>query len=478
MRARLAVLLLLAACDMSRPAKPQLDGGVQCDLAVGTGSIAIDVTCRNSRCGAIAVQEACSLQVRLGDCEEPASFDLRVAEDGAVLGGTSELFGTCQPLEPRPDGLFSLACERGTSTCRADIYAAGQTIDAELTTLRLVDGLYQMPASSNSQAIDRDDAFEGYLAGAALIGDQLAISTFRGEYSGLECARDPSELVFIDRATATVVHTATTPSCLTHLARDPSREELIGLFGGQAPQLGRFDRQGKLLASRALELPPETPELITIGLHLLDRRAYVVISSDDEPWYTFLIRADLDTLETIGASERMEAFTRTSRLYGERMIVGDVARAKVQSFDLEGRILPFIPVLDDTFVSDDVGFLAIHPDTENLMVATTGRRSAVWRLLPTATPAIIGRSQFYEAEAVPWAMSVWPPDRAVMAVGLTEQTEPYRAVLSLYEVAETRFRAGTLVLGRGLVSKLFTDPEDRVWAMLPWSGELVRITPR
>ncbi len=477
-RLSVALLLVLGACDMSRPVKPAIDAGIACDLAIGTGSVAVDLRCKTNRCAAYATEDGCNLSIALTECDELGSIELRIAENGEVLGGNSDVIGSCEPLLPRSDSLFSVVCTKDSTMCRADVYRPGQTIDAETVVVQIAQVEFEAPNKFEAQAIDRDDGFEGFLADAAVVGDRIAVSSFRGEYESLECNGDETELVFVERTSMAIVHTATAPDCLTRLVGDPLREELIGVFGSQPPVVGRFDRDGKLIASREVVIPENTPGLFSAGLHLLDRRAFLVITSDEDPRFTYVLTIEIDSLETVAASDRLGAFSRASEVRSDGFYLADVERALVQSIDLFGQIRAPIPLLDDTFISDDVGFFAVHPGTNNLLVSATGRRSAVWRVLPGGLPPVLGRAQFYEHHSVPWAMAPWPRDQAVMAVGMMRFDLPFEAELALYDVEETRFRAGTLPLGRGLVSKLITDPENRLWALLPWSAELVRITPR
>ena len=71
----------------------------------------------------------------------------------------------------------------------------------------------------------------------------------------------------------------------------------------------------------------------------------------------------------------------------------------------------------------------------------------------------------------------WPAAPAEQLVGLTGLGPTFEAGLAWLDVAERHFVPGVLPIGRGVVRALAPDEAGRVWALLPWSGEIVRVGP-
>jgi len=90
---------------------------------------------------------------------------------------------------------------------------------------------------------------------------------------------------------------------------------------------------------------------------------------------------------------------------------------------------------------------------------------------------VIGAGVPYEREMVPWAISAWPADTDRVAVGMLA-TVDMNGYLALFSVADQRFSGGSVYLDPGVVRALDADSSGRIFAVMGWSGVLVRVTPR
>jgi hypothetical protein len=78
----------------------------------------------------------------------------------------------------------------------------------------------------------------------------------------------------------------------------------------------------------------------------------------------------------------------------------------------------------------------------------------------------------------PIAVGAWPLDPDRLLVGDFIEGGDWAAHLSVYDVSDVRYLYGSVPVGRGHMRFLSQDTQGRVWAALPWSGEVLRITPK
>lgn len=477
MRARFLILSLIAACDWSRPPRPIPDVPIEeCAPIVGTGSVAIDLSCEPDRCAAFASESACRLELTISEC---MNVQLSARTDPQLLFEPSAELGTCVAAEPRTDALAAFICETTTGMCRGDLYPVSQTIEVEdLSIVKIFDVPFQAYNGTDHDPLDRGSVLYGYLSDAEMVGGRIAVGGLDGRYKRPRCTTDRSTISFVD-LDSLAVETTTAPPCLFRLALDSAHDELIGLFGGGAPSLARFDLRGRLLASKPVVIPLETGFQYPVGLAIdASGRARVTITSDDNPRFTYVISVDLPSLDVAVTSDRIGAFVRSSALDGDEIFASDHEGEQLRRVGADGHLLSALVLFGEVLLANDPGFVFRPPGSERLFVSTTGRRGGTWVLEPGAQQMLVGAALDFHERGVPWAMSTWPKDQRVIAVGVTEGVGEFAARLALFDVEEVHYRAPTLRIGQGLVGKMLVDPRGRVWALLNWSAELVRITPR
>lgn len=90
-----------------------------------------------------------------------------------------------------------------------------------------------------------------------------------------------------------------------------------------------------------------------------------------------------------------------------------------------------------------------------------------------------GLTMPFERIVFPTSVHPWPADVDVLIVGgvAPDADGTYDAVVMFYDTRHARFLPGTWPIGQGAVTRMLTDRAGRVWALLPWAGEVVRLTP-
>src|SRR5262249_40423631 len=75
-------------------------------------------------------------------------------------------------------------------------------------------------------------------------------------------------------------------------------------------------------------------------------------------------------------------------------------------------------------------------------------------------------------------LSFWPKAAVpTLLVGATSQGT-WRALAGLFDLEAQRFRPGLIDVGHGVINRIRDDGKGRLLVLLPWSAELVRLTPR
>jgi hypothetical protein len=78
------------------------------------------------------------------------------------------------------------------------------------------------------------------------------------------------------------------------------------------------------------------------------------------------------------------------------------------------------------------------------------------------------------------SVAPWPLDDKQVLVGghVLSANGARRAVVTLLDVEAGRFLPEVFEIGDQSVTRIRTDAKGRLWALLPWSGQVVRLTPK
>lgn len=474
-------LVLAPGCDISRPTRSRPDGSTGCPRVFGEGErVWVDSTCFLTRCQARASQDGCSARITLEGCA-PLVVEVTIdAKGGATFAPSPEL-GTCTSSEPKPESLLASSCDGLSAPCRFDVYATTASFAAGLEQLRILDVPFEAPNPESVELLDARDPLRGYLGGATLLpgGEELAVSTYDGRYSGLDCGgTSTSRMVFVDAVELRITRSATTVPCLGKLAPDPLGAGVIATFGGRDPHLGRFSATGELLQSSPLVLPDDGVErYISALVPLEDGGLRVIATARRDPYSAYAAAIDPGSLATTRVSPRIDGDLRSGALVRARyLLAGDRFNGRVLTFgaeDLEPG--PSFALLHELRHSDDAGFGAFDAVTGRLIVSTTGRSGVTWVAMENLEGGapLVGFALAYARTSVAWASLRVPGGPFLL--GLTGSGPDHVASLVRFEPERVRFVPGELTLGQGAVSELILEPRGRVFAVLPWSAVLARV---
>ncbi|MBI2376866.1 MAG: hypothetical protein HYV07_22900 [Deltaproteobacteria bacterium] len=462
----------LPACD------DQFDGSGDCEKI----DLIAEIECGEGpmKCGALLRQEGCDFELDGSDCGV-----------GKLVGAVARRDAVCVPETAQhgcargPSGGF--ACKNGELTCSARLRPRQPQAAISLGRRFQVLDVEPQDPYTISRGIQHFGQIEaGYLSDLAVNGELLAVTTFDGKYrdgpdtfSGRLMIYRASDLELVD--------SATTPVGLRRVVRDPSSDGFVLAF--DAPlRVARTDARGKITALREIPIDPTlraTPNAIVfatslaasateIGLTaLVDPRAPT--GSEEERMPASVVRIlDPETLETILSRDvRQSRLLHIERASGdpEWVISDDFANSvmSMSSLDLTTR---YQVELHPRLAALSVDTLTQAPAVSTVVVPALGREDAIHVLTRGEEE---GRSGFFEPMATPTAVQSWPADRGLaIVIALDADLEGHAA---LFDAAIARFLPGSVALGRGAVRKLVETQEGHLLALLPWSAELLEITP-
>lgn len=292
---------------------------------------------------------------------------MRAAGQYEVLSAAATL-GTCEQTEPRAEGELALSCDRPNDPeCRIDFFPPEARIPLEVSKLKLV-----------------ADAEELYTGGRRAGG--LALLNAH-ELVVFVAARAPcvtgeeNRLVFVDRATLSVTRTATTSLCVDLLEKDPSGDGLVGLTR-RPVQAVRLDAEGRLLASRAVELLAPDPELESVawGWHPSRRSAAVWIAirgSRDQRPHNF-VELRWSDLATVGAMVRPGESSFPVAMTAGAFVMVDDDTDRLRYFDrVGGDETAVVPLTGASLTNRSYWAMMRLGDTERLLLFINSPRDSV-----------------------------------------------------------------------------------------------------
>ncbi|MCK6551578.1 hypothetical protein L6R52_37445, partial [Myxococcota bacterium] len=344
-----------------------------------------------------------------------------------------------------------------------------------------------------------DLMFEGWVHDLELVDGRVVALAGDGTFGG-PCRAGftrGSNLHFFDPATLALTGTATTPQCLTAIAADPEYPAIFGVFTAAGEwRVGKFDATGRLLASAPVDARttagPGEPRRVTFR----DHRVLDVEVLPARDLVAVLFNPEADTGKEGNGGNVVFTYDRTTLERrggwdypdGQRWVMTAVDDHTLALARNDARAIEWLDVdsgplgasaplrrLDGVFNDDSLLDVAHHPASGTLLVAATRDP-----LLFTVTPrgAARGRAHVFDVDAAPVTALPWPPDptRALVA-GIVGTGEDRRAVVTRFDPTRPSFDSGTWDLGWGAPTKMLSDDEGHIFVLLPWSGDLVRLTP-
>jgi hypothetical protein len=345
--------------------------------------------------------------------------------------------------------------------------ARGQIIDAPAFTT-------DMP--------DVSDYVFGYLGDALVIGDHLVVVTNAGEFSNRWCGVQNTDLRFYDLDLRPLGPPVPAPRCTERLLSNP--EEVGGFFGisGSPTSTLTFERfrpDGTRVATAALALP-----------HSSDRAAM--------------------NLLPLGRTGTVAALLRSVTSNQASIVLIEPAAGRVRELDLS--VLTRVPLQDAyamvVYARDGAPWLAVTDNMNDrvLMIDPAGQQGAsidapMMHVHGLGYDAGTGRFLVADASAhtiwvrsdhepswahltahpesaLPWALEPLESGGLLAAGWMEVESNQLTAAVSLVDPRAPRSLAGRVRIGTGPVASIRSDAQGRLFAVLSWAGQIVRLDPR
>jgi hypothetical protein len=435
--------------------------GVQAHVDVGWA----DLYCENE-----LEQRGCTIEAAdgLADCGLPFTS---VTVDGRGRGRS----GTCALAEPRSGSIVAIACDDGT---RGDLYLPSQPDPFVFEELSLLDVPFA-PTSSLVRA-----PVSGYVWGATIVGDELAVVSHDGRVVGVPCTSpEPTSILFYDLEFLLPAGRAVGPACLTSIVAMPDGAGFFGIYGTSSFHVGRFDASGALVATATITGPTTADHYVLDLVVTRDRRRVVaVLSQTAEPIGGLLAVLDATTLAVeriVDAGETIYAALPTA---GSEVVIASNPDDRIDFIDVAtGRSALHFSIASNRPVPGTPVFLAQLPDDPRVFIASPSqshdRDPAGAIHLGSADAGWIAAIVPWDRKTMPSAMAAWPAaDERVLAT-LVSRDGTWETTIALVDPLDLRVLPGQTTIGRGPVSLILRDARERLYLLLPWSAKLVRVTP-
>jgi hypothetical protein len=473
--------VLVEACNLSTPTRFHRDASLACPIVyTSTAAAMVDDECDlQPGCRGTITQAGCHLTISYAGCTDLPT-DGTIEADGTVhMTGSALTACDGKALPAATDApAFTIACAED-SPCRIDFYpppfpTIGTTDRIQVANLPLL-----FP-NTNDQGGSK--AFFGYLAGAAILGDQIAVVRTGTASYVPGCPSIPNaEIVFYDRHTLLEVtaRRRRAPDCTARITTDPMGRGFFALHGYLDPKISLFD--------------PDRPDPVLtapVGLPQ-DRHPYtqtlaLVRSQDGSKLYAgyaevslagWIATFDVRDLSP-GPVTDVRDGVKGIGLLADKLVAAVPYDATEMQFALpeSGLAQGFIPIRPaPPAQATSSSFAIMHLPSSLLVVSVNGDKPTM-QVFDGRT--FVREAIHYERPGGPWAVTPWPLDPSLFAVGMLAQDHSSISLLARFDPVSGRFLPGTLEVGEGPVESILVDADQNLWLVLPASGMLVRVIPR
>lgn len=431
----------------------------------------------------------------------PCTFDLDATECGiGVIGAVVDRSGavcldftrvgwTCARRADDTTSNGPYLCTH-PSECALDAYVApeGARPPFSVDRVRVAGGeVPYIPRGWERRALLSPERAEGgYVYDLALIGDRAVVSVVVGppdEECTLERS-DQAELRIVDLETMATVATVPARTCYGELLAVPGTSDFLAtsLDEDGVWRIERFDREGARVRTGTIaEIEPPQPWVRRVEqlAWLADGRVGALFRGTlaTDTTSTTISVHDLDTLAQVDRIELPEL--RRSwviRGYGERTLVLSHESRTVGWLDPRSRRFTTAAILQFESLETDALLDGVwHEPSQRIVVVGAGLNTL---FTVAASGEVTRHTTFADGRALV-ALAEWPPDDALLFVTGTLHRGLGDVVASatFFDTRTRRFLPGTYELGDGTARRIQRDAEGRLWMILPWGGELLRLTP-
>jgi hypothetical protein len=457
--------------------------------AVEPSAFAFDLTCKKFRCPlTVKRKSTCQYEFEL-DCEV-GTIPGTLWPDGTLCLEPDPALA-CAPADAAPPRAAALSCA-APEACRVEAYV-DQVPELTVEPIRLLDvPPYSPPPDLIGQLVLPPVAsrFLGYAHDLAIADGRVVVSLGPGTaFTG--CRAEgliEGALDLYDAETLAHLGRAPVAGCVPRLASGPGG--LLGLRDAAFRfELLRLSQEGvveeAVLADPRVGPGPGEPPL----LHTLDARPSFFEVVGDTLVAAVVTAAPVPgtkvfTWDAATLAPRTRAFIEDgtivagARVDDRTVVLGATARSGYYTLDLtSGQVrgpvaLPADLERDDNVTCD----VAWAEDSQRVLLTLSRKNASLLELDPTGVRT---RAVIFDGDARPMATRPFPGrGLALVAASYSTDQLQWPASLHLYDLETSRFRPGQLLVGHGAPGRVLPDARGRLWVLLPWDAQLLRVTLR
>ncbi|MFO0727299.1 MAG: hypothetical protein U1E65_26200 [Myxococcota bacterium] len=428
-------------------------------------------SCADRPCFFPAVDVGCGFTLDGSVCGAPSFCGAGSPGEPVSVAPTSS--GCTQsPTELGRDVRYT--CAASPSPCRVEV-RLGPEPGLPVAITAKTRALFTVPAYVPQTRLEVAGAAllrTGLVTDLVVLEDRVVVLHAGGELIRPEACQ-AMQLELLDLEDLSTLRQVPAPNCLQALAADPAGA-LLGLAKtATGAVVYRFDRDGRISESLALATGDA-------GVRRLVR-APVVFADGDV--YAGLMSYDADgkatgtdtVLEVAGGLRQLKPLRRAHEEFlfaaaglGHQLAVLDAAAGYATVFD---------PLTEENLLKassghDGSGTAIYEPSHAAWVLSAYSTYDALLVLQNAAT-----RVYYHDGPHAPLGLFLVPEHPGWVGVALTDLAAPVPELkLGILDLDQMQLLRGAAVLGRGVATQFQADARGRVYTVLPWSGEVMRLS--
>jgi len=437
--------------------------------------------CAFGDCATTVTQSGCRVTIDASACALGA-LDAEISPAGALIVEASPVLGQCEETPSSPGVSVALACSGGTAeTCRIEVQTSSVPPPLVIEKLALTSSVAPyIERDGNGVLVSRRPP-SGYLAAMAIVGETVMVARNLGPpWRPQDCPPGRGGVIDLIARDTLIVDTATAvPRCVIGLIRDPMGRGALFLTGGPAPRVGIIGADGQVKADRALDDVPHPADEYVIGIQASARGIFVLFTVPVfDPGSTATLAVLDPLLLTTLAFEPIS--NQRAEILGvdldAKVLLVANSRDVLYTPTADAKLGPGRPLWELCSHGNGIKPSTIFPH------ALSGQ--LVLPALDSNSPAgyVIDVQDRCRTVVYPWGAvegygaAAWTDGRVLF--GLMTSAPPYEASVAIVDPIGARFASGALRIGSGPPHAMDVDAQGRVWLILPWEGQVARITPQ
>jgi hypothetical protein len=439
-------------------------------------TLLIDNRCVENQCGSELRFKGCRFEL-VSECSSGLSG--RLLQDGTACMSSS----TCEPLPiPGISTVVSVSqCETG---CTVELNDTALLPPPHYESCAPADAGCRVSVRgetppivkyTDSVSLGRQELNEYLAADFVVLEDRVVVVRTGMPEDRVYCYEQPISLVSIDTETMSIISEVPAPKCVARI--QAYGDNLLATTANFPPVLMELRLDGTIVRSTTIAMEGHGTAASITGLLRLDHKDRIVLtlsSADSFPRYDVVI-VETSTFRIIDRwGTNVGRSSSPVLIDDEEMILHNDDSRRPQWFSIENDRAELKS--EGTISNSSIGNSLYDPPTDSVLYETT------------MTPGIEMQSRtrgrkrvsLYINDSVPTYALFFDPEKTRLAVASSELgTVTRKAQLSFARLddGELRFEARIMDLGDGVISKMELDAQQRLWILLSWTGELIRLNP-